>query len=125
MPYVFVNPLLSTSMRENKLRVYGTIETSGWYTLPKNEYKFLELDGVLGKFIPSGSYHITEHADKLGLLECFKPYTSTLYSLLENSVVKLSKNYGSRSLAVKLQRHNRNKDCWTINKKDAVGLIEL
>ena len=51
LPYEFVNPLISTSIRENKLRLYGTIKKSCWYCISTTyEYKLLELDGVLDKW---------------------------------------------------------------------------
>ena len=50
MLYEFANPLLSTSIRENKLRLYGTIEKSCWYCITTYEYKLLELDSGLGKW---------------------------------------------------------------------------
>ena len=49
MPYGFVYPLLSTSMRENKLRLYGTIKISSW-VYSTNEYKLMELDSRSGKW---------------------------------------------------------------------------
>ena len=50
MLYEFANPLLSTSIRENKLRLYGTIKKSCWYCITTYENKLLELDGSLGKW---------------------------------------------------------------------------
>ena len=51
LPYEIVNPLISTSIRENKLRLYGTIKKSCWYCIIATyEYKLLELDVGLGKW---------------------------------------------------------------------------
>jgi len=56
--------------------------------------------GVVGNFIAPGSYHIERHSDDFGLL-----------------------THKNHKLPVRRQRHNRNKDCWTITKSDVEVII--
>ena len=64
----------------------------------------------------------TNNDSKLGLFACFE--ILFIPSDLTDQLLK-KKKFGSSKYAVKLQRHKRNKDGWTINKKDDIGLVQL